>query len=157
MSTDPREVPDESVDAFLTRHFGVQFAQSFGSALVHGIYAADSRILSVGAAFPALCLLEENGGGSVVRGAIKEMLSALGPTSNANTSSPESYELGSVPRLMKGVSVYSFRDGMQTLTDAMVEYLGRQPHVEIVTGDSILALSKDTDRHEYEASLSDIA
>ena len=46
---------DESVDEFLTRHFGIDFAQLFGSALIHGIYAADTRMLSVRATFPVLC------------------------------------------------------------------------------------------------------
>ena len=60
---------DESVDAFFTRHFGPDFARTFGSALVHGIYATDSRVLSVRSAFSMMCELEERGKGSAVRGA----------------------------------------------------------------------------------------
>jgi hypothetical protein len=43
----PADDSDESVDAFFTRRFGATFARTLGSALVHGIYAADSRELSV--------------------------------------------------------------------------------------------------------------
>ncbi|OSD05137.1 Protoporphyrinogen oxidase [Trametes coccinea BRFM310] len=129
---------DESVDAFLTRHFGSEFAQVFGSALIHGIYAADSRQLSIRAAFPAMCRLEENGKGSIVRGAISDMLSLT------DTSEGLTYHVGDVAQLMKGVSVYSFRDGMQTLTDAMTNYLKQQQNVVIVKGDGAAALAKST-------------
>ncbi|KAI0331730.1 Protoporphyrinogen oxidase [Cubamyces sp. BRFM 1775] len=136
---------DESVDAFLTRHFGSEFAQTFGSALVHGIYAADSRRLSVRAAFLAMCRLEEAGGGSVVRGALAEMLSSLKTRKAENANPVEEampYELGAIAQLMKGVSVYSFRDGMQTLTDAMVRHLEHQTNVTIIKGDGASSLAK---------------
>ncbi|KAH9852367.1 Protoporphyrinogen oxidase [Lenzites betulinus] len=138
---------DESVDAFLTRHFGPQFAQTFGSALVHGIYAADSRLLSVRAAFAAMCRLEESGGGSVVRGALNEMFSSFKLRKPVGPPAAESdaYDLGEVLQLMKGVSVYSFRDGMQTLTDAMVKHLRDQENVDLVQGDAAVSLTKPDD------------
>ncbi|TFY70988.1 hypothetical protein EVG20_g2019 [Dentipellis fragilis] len=64
----PEGLQDESVDAFFTRRFGEQFARVMGSALVHGIYGADSRKLSVRAAFPSMWAAEEVGRGSVVWG-----------------------------------------------------------------------------------------
>ncbi|KAI0716989.1 hypothetical protein C8Q76DRAFT_726194 [Earliella scabrosa] len=135
---------DESVDAFLTRHFGPAFAQTFGSALVHGIYAADSRVLSVRAAFPMLCQLEAAGKGSVVRGAVRDMLSAARRKKQdvAEMGRKGEYELGEVVQLMKGVSVYSFRDGMQTLTDAMESRLRENDNVDIVKGDGAAALRR---------------
>ena len=128
---------DESVDAFLSRHFGPNFARTIGSALVHGIYATDSRLLSVRSAFSAMCELEEAGKGSVIRGALYGMLSrkAGGPGVD------EVYELGDVPKLMKGVSVFSFQNGMQTLTDAMAAHLAELPHVSIMKGDGIEPLA----------------
>ena len=136
---------DESVDAFLARHFGPDFARTFGSALVHGIYAADSRRLSVRAAFTALCRLEEMGSGSVVRGALGEMLSSLRRRKDGGAYPVEDavpYDLGTVAQLMKGVSVYSFRDGMQTLTAAMVKYLEQRTNVTIVKGDGASSLAR---------------
>ena len=116
---------DESVDAFFTRHFGSDFARTFGSALVHGIYATDSRVLSVRSAFSMMCELEERGKGSLVRGAISEMLPGSRSRKGGRQGAVEveAYELGDVPQLMKGVSVFSFQDGMQTLTDAMAAWL----------------------------------
>ncbi|CDO71108.1 hypothetical protein BN946_scf184844.g112 [Trametes cinnabarina] len=136
---------DESVDAFLTRHFGTDFAQTFGSALVHGIYATDSRLLSVRATFSAMCRLEENGKGSVVRGALNEMVSSwrIHRKGHENaTASPPVYDLGEVSSLMKGISVYSFRDGMETLTGAMASYLRQRENVTIVQGDGVATLAR---------------
>lgn len=66
------------MDVFLTRHFGTDFAQTFGSALVHGIYAADSRLLSTRAAFEVLYRLERwSGNDSVVRGALAALMSSI--------------------------------------------------------------------------------
>jgi oxygen-dependent protoporphyrinogen oxidase len=133
----PRNIKDESFDAFMTRRFGEPFARTFGSALVHGIYAADSRKLSVRAAFPSLWTAEERGRGSVVRGMLRP--------SAATLSEKRDYDLGGIPRLLKGASVYSFRDGMQTLTDALEHYLSKQANVRIHcnTGVTLLQLKKD--------------
>ena len=46
----------------------------------------------------------------------------------------EAHELGDVPQLMKGISVFSFQDGMQTLTDAISTWPARCSHVDIVQG-----------------------
>ncbi|KAI0367399.1 Protoporphyrinogen oxidase [Pilatotrama ljubarskyi] len=147
---------DESVDGFLTRHFGPDFARTLGSALVHGIYAADSRQLSVRAAFSAMCRLEESGSGSVVRGALSEMLSSIRKrkSKSSATECTETYDLGEVDQLMKGVSVYSFRDGMQTLTDAIVRWLKQQEHVELVQGDSAVSLNKTVDGQGFQVTTS---
>ncbi|KAE9396700.1 Protoporphyrinogen oxidase [Gymnopus androsaceus JB14] len=101
----PFGITDESVDSFMSRRFGPFFARMFGSALVHGIYAADSRQLSVRAAFPSLWAMEDRGWGSVVRG-------ALIPSAALSRGD---YNVGDLPEIMKGVSVYSFSDGMETL------------------------------------------
>lgn len=108
---------------------------------MHGIYASDARILSVRAAFAVLCRLEERGNGSVVRGAIKGMLSSLGGKQVSGSETTQ-YDVGDVAQIMKGVSVYSFRDGMQTLTDAMLHHLEEHGNVNIVQGDGVTALQK---------------
>ncbi|KAI0758413.1 Protoporphyrinogen oxidase [Trametes elegans] len=131
---------DESVDAFLTRHFGSDFARTFGSALIHGIYAADSRCW-------------ESGNGSLGRGALKEILSLARRRKTQGSASIEetSYELGHVPELVKGVSVYSFEDGIQTLTDAILRYLERQENVDIVRGDGAARLVKNP-RNDFQVT-----
>lgn len=128
-------VEDESVDAFFARRFGQEFSRIFASALVHGIYATDSRKLSLRAAYPMLWNAEAYGGGSVVWGALK-------PKPKRPTEDPSSYELGSsLPERMKGVAVYSFRDGISALPGALVKALKSQHNVEIRTGDPIRSLN----------------
>ncbi|KDQ58487.1 hypothetical protein JAAARDRAFT_193052 [Jaapia argillacea MUCL 33604] len=117
---------DESVHSFLSRRFGETFARRYGSALVHGIYAADSRILSVRAAFPTLWDAESRGFGSVGRGVL------FGAFGVGKSSGEERYELGSIEEKMKGVSVYSFRDGMETLVQALVRDLEGMKNVRLV-------------------------
>ena len=117
------------MDSFLTRRFGETFARVFGSALVHGIYATDSRKLSVRAAFPSMWDAEERGRGSLVRG-----LLVPGREPKAEE---EKYELGRTLEMMDGVSVYSFRDGMETLTKALEERLRSAANVSILVGTRI--------------------
>ncbi|KAI0641321.1 Protoporphyrinogen oxidase [Trametes meyenii] len=144
---------DESLDAFMTRHFGDDFARTFGSALIHGIYATDSRLLSVRAAFPVLPRLEESGKGSIVRGALNEMLLAFRDRKAQRRIAEEqvsAYQLGSLAQRMKGVSVYSFRDGMQTLTDALARYLENQGNVDIITGDGVSSLTRASEGNVFQ-------
>src|SRR6185437_4646091 len=93
-SNRPAGIDDESVDSFLSRRFGPKFARIFGSALVHGIYAADSRLLSVRAAFPSIWDAHIRGGGSVARSMLNRS-AAIGPTK-------ETYSLGGTLDFMKG-------------------------------------------------------
>ncbi|KAI0667290.1 Protoporphyrinogen oxidase [Trametes maxima] len=144
---------DESLDAFMTRHFGSAFARMFGSALIHGIYATDSRLLSVRAAFPALPRLEELGNGSVVRGALREMLLAFRHRKAQRRIADReasAYQLGPIAQRMTGVSVYSFRNGMQTLTDAMAQYLENQGNVDIIVGDGVSSLTRGSEGSVFQ-------
>ncbi|KAJ2922060.1 hypothetical protein H1R20_g15034, partial [Candolleomyces eurysporus] len=129
----PQGSTDESVDAFLRRRFGADFAQIFGSALIHGIYAADSRQISVRSAFAAMWDAEERGWGSLIRG-------SLFPSKK---QTQDAYETGTVPHLMSGASVFSFRDGLQTLTTSLEEYLKRQSRVEILRGSTVSSVAEN--------------
>lgn len=120
----PEGIEDESVDSFLTRRFGEWFAETFGSAMVHGIYAGDSRKLSVRAAFPSLWEAEMNSGGSLVRGMLNQKKAA-----NAG----KGYDLGDIEKEMKGVSVYSFKEGTSTITNALVNRLRENPNISLDT------------------------
>ena len=119
---------DESVDSILSRRFGETFARIFGSALVHGIYATDSRNLSVRAAFPILWEAEERGWGSVVRGLLLP---------SKRKSDHDTYVLGKTLELMHQASVYSFKDGMQSLTNALETRLLATKNVDIIRDTTI--------------------
>ncbi|KAF8810047.1 protoporphyrinogen oxidase [Phlegmacium glaucopus] len=123
LSNRPTGARDESVDSFLSRRFGETFARIFGSALVHGIYATDSRNLSVRTAFPILWEAEERGWGSVVRGFLLP---------GKRKSDEDAYDLGKTLELMHNVSVYSFKNGMQSLTNALETRLLATTNVDII-------------------------
>ncbi|KIY53294.1 Protoporphyrinogen oxidase [Fistulina hepatica ATCC 64428] len=112
---------DESLDHFLTRRFGDHFARLLGSALVHGIYAADARKLSVRAAFPRLWELEEYGMGSVIRGYL----------THSSSPSNSTYDIGSEQESMRDAAVFSFKDGMATLPAALEARLTKTQNVRI--------------------------
>ncbi|TFK73333.1 Protoporphyrinogen oxidase [Pluteus cervinus] len=146
----PQGITDESFDSFMTRRFGSEFARVFGSALVHGIYATDSRQLSVRAAFPVLWEAEDRGNGSLLRGLLRPKKSSSSPPLQ------DAYKVGTVQDSMKGVSVYSFKNGISTLTSALEQSLSSTPNVVIHRGTSVASLTKSsTSDQTFRVSLSD--
>ncbi|KIK98900.1 hypothetical protein PAXRUDRAFT_133176 [Paxillus rubicundulus Ve08.2h10] len=140
----PPGAEDESVDEFLSRRFGNEFARVFGSALVHGIYAADSRKLSLRSAFPSLWNTEDRGRGSIVAGLLRA------PSSVGDLS----YDLGELQDKMRDVSVYSFKDGIGTLVNALVKYLREQPNVHMCGGVRIMGLRLNPRNKRLEVTTS---
>ena len=138
----PEGVEDESFNSFLTRRFGAKVARLLGSSLVHGIYAADSRVLSVRAAFPAIWDAEEIGGGSVVKGMLK-----------SKAKSMDGYDIGSVDEVMRNASVYSFRDGMETLSRTLLQRLKDTPNVSLRVGVDVAQLSPNTESQNIHVRL----
>ncbi|KZO95463.1 Protoporphyrinogen oxidase [Calocera viscosa TUFC12733] len=131
----PQGLEDESVDGFFTRRFGAEFARRFASALVHGVYAADARELSVRAAFPSLWAAEERGRGSVLLG-----LRAAGREPAEDVSG---YDVGDVGEAVEGVSVFSFREGVEAIPRAMEGYLEKQGNVRILKRAAVLSVYAD--------------
>lgn len=68
---------DESVYSFFSRRFSVAMTENLVDAMISGIYAGDTRQLSVRSVFPDLWRLEREHG-SVLRGAVAKQLSMLG-------------------------------------------------------------------------------
>ncbi|KDR79937.1 hypothetical protein GALMADRAFT_208198 [Galerina marginata CBS 339.88] len=123
---------DETVDSLFSRRFGETFARTFGSALVHGIYATDSRSLSIRAAFPSVWEAEERGRGSIVRGFLMPF---------KKKKSEDRYDIGNVLEMMRDVSVYSFRDGMETLTKALEDSLLSSTNVIVLKNTRVSSLN----------------
>lgn len=130
----PKGVTDESVHDFLSRRFGEEFARVFGSSIVHGIYAADSRVLSAQTAFPTFYSAEDRGNGSVLKGFLRP------PKKEKKT-----YELGEVKELVNNASVYSFRDGIESLTYALARNLASRPNVDIHLNSPVQSITPETD------------
>jgi protoporphyrinogen/coproporphyrinogen III oxidase len=122
---------DESVDSFLTRRFGPKVARLFGSSLVHGVYAADSRLLSVRASFPSIWDAAERGKGSVVTGIVRK---------KPSNQREEVFEMGDVAEIMKNTSVFSFQDGIAALPMELSKRLGSMPSVQVRLSSRVTAL-----------------
>ena len=115
------EIADESVDSFFRRRFGARIADNLASAMVHGIYAADSRRLSMRSAFPSLWDAEEDKG-SVL----------LGSMFGKGKSEVEKRDWEELDRLglrkeAESWSIYGLRCGTGTLTNALhAGFMGKQ-------------------------------
>lgn len=104
--------PDESVAHFVERRLSREFLDYAVEPLVGGIYAGDPREISLAAAFPRLRNLEQTYGG-LIRGAI----------AGARERRRKAREGGGVSRHI--AQSFSFRGGMQTLTDTLALRVGR--------------------------------
>lgn len=98
---------EESVADFVRRRLGSEFLDYAINPFVAGVYAGDPAMLSVQAAFPRLFELEQKYGG-LIRGQL------FGARERARN-----------PDQSKQAVMLSFRDGMQTLTDAIARRLAR--------------------------------
>ena len=93
---------DESIADFARRRFGAEILEYAVDPFVAGVYAGDPERISMAAAFPRIHALEQKYG-SVIRGQIQ---AARERRRNAHHAAGP-------------VGSFSFRDGMQTLTDAL--------------------------------------
>ncbi len=107
----PRARHEESVAEFVSRRLGREFLDYAIDPFVAGVYAGNPRRLSVQAAFPKLYELEQRYG-SLIKGAL------LG--ARARRKRPD--------RARPAARLFSFRDGMATLPDALVAALGDAVH-----------------------------
>ncbi|KAH9006090.1 hypothetical protein EDB86DRAFT_680899 [Lactarius hatsudake] len=135
---------DESVDAFFARRFGDAFAHTLGSALVHGIYAADSRRLSVRAAFPTLRASERRGNGSVLWGELGPP-AWFGRAAGAADEEDGGWETDGDREWdarIAAAAVLSFREGMETLVRALVTALRGFPNVTLRSDTAVRAIDE---------------
>ncbi|KAI9465337.1 hypothetical protein BJY52DRAFT_1209733 [Lactarius psammicola] len=145
---------DESVDAFFARRFGDTFARTLGSALVHGIYAADSRRLSVRAVFPMLRASEHRGNGSVIWGELgpPAWFGAAAPMGATDDDGEEEGEWDTGASTdpewdarIAAAAVLSFREGMETLVRALVKALRGFRNVTLRNGTTVHGISERDD------------
>ena len=115
---------DESVAAFARRRAGKVVAAVLADSVVTGIHAGDPELLSIAAAFPRLLQFEREYG-SVMRG-----VSAAGRKRRA-----EAAARGETPQPQR---LWSFREGLQVLIDALRDRLGDA----VRTGVEVLRLER---------------
>jgi oxygen-dependent protoporphyrinogen oxidase len=114
---------DESIADFARRRLGAEILEYAVDPFVAGVYAGDPERISMAAAFPRIHALEQKYG-SVIRGQIQAARERRRTAHHAATSG------GS----------FSFRNGVQTLTDALARTVGR-----IAFGTEVVRLERRLD------------
>lgn len=109
-----KTVGDESLASFVTRRLGRECLEKIAEPLVAGIHTSNPDNMSVLATFPRFVQMEQKSG-SLIRG----MLAAMKSRPHATLSGPPSK-----PGSVKMTYFMSFRNGMQTLSDACAEVIG---------------------------------
>lgn len=146
-----RLMQDESVHSFLTRRFGgrTHLADNIVSAAVHGIWAGDTRSLSIRSLMPSLWEREQSHG-RLVFGRRRRALSVKEMTEEEikieHSRSVDAFNAtvdrtllearlgdGRLAQLAK-TSIYSFPEGLGEITDALVRQLSALPNVTLTTG-----------------------
>ncbi|CBQ68909.1 conserved hypothetical protein [Sporisorium reilianum SRZ2] len=146
-------IEDESVDSFVSRRFGKPLAENLLSAVIHGIYAGDTRKLSVRAVLPFLWDAERTHG-SVLRSmlpakrnkrhrALPEPEAAVKAAKEERLKQVEAQLGNEVVDSFKAISVYSFPEGVQELTQALESRLAEIENVRVSKGDAVQSIVVD--------------
>ncbi|KAJ2733867.1 oxygen-dependent protoporphyrinogen oxidase [Coemansia sp. BCRC 34962] len=152
-STHDSSQTDESIHSFVERRFGAAVDDNLASAVMRGIYAADTRDLSARALLFPFWLADRTGSTGVLRGLAR--VAKLSRARNAVHAQRDLAERHSHaerrrrnPEFWEKVdaaSMYSFEDGMQTLADALTTALRACPNVRVLTGEPAVALRAKED------------
>lgn len=116
---------EETVAAFVRRRLGAELLDYAVEPFVAGVYAGDPEELAVQAAFPRLHALERDYGG-LIRGLV------LGARERRRSAEKAKNAAGS----------FSFRGGMQTLTDALVRGLGEAGRSSVRCAARVVAIER---------------
>jgi protoporphyrinogen/coproporphyrinogen III oxidase len=99
--------------------------------------------LSVRAAFPTLWEAEERGKGSVIRGFFRR---------NKEEEDGDCLPLGDLVSRMGDVSVYTFQDGIETITNALRLYLKTRANVCLLAGVGVESIRMNVDGKIFEVN-----
>ena len=124
-----RKVPagrelDETIENFFTRRLGSHFTRSFIDPLITGIYAGDIATLSMKSCLPTLFEWEREAG-SLIKGAF--------------CSKKKRESVSPFVREVQKAGLFSFKNGMETLTDKLVDCLDG----DILLGKAVTKITGD--------------
>lgn len=167
---------DESIESFLTRRFGgrASLVKEIVSAGVHGIWAGDTRTLSVRSLMPGLWDRERTHGRLFLARKKKTQVSAAHmPALEKKVErarSQAAFEERVESTVMQasigqkklaqlaGTSIYSFPNGLGEIVDSLVSDLRAQPNVHLALGTGCSSLSPPgTSGGQFEGEESGVA
>jgi oxygen-dependent protoporphyrinogen oxidase len=110
-----RNTDDESLASFVTRRLGRECLEKIAEPLVAGIHTSNPDNMSVLATFPRFLQMEQKSG-SLIRG----MIAAMKSRTHASHNAPP-------PKIGASKLTFSmsFKNGMQTLSQACADYIGK--------------------------------
>jgi oxygen-dependent protoporphyrinogen oxidase len=141
------ELEDESVGSLLKRRFGTaDIGHNIVSAVFHGIYAGDIYQLSAKSLLPKLWYMDGKYG-SLLGGTVGDIVQhrLLLPARDVSLlvdSAGRSKSLGKSKDLRSG-DVYTFENGISSLSERLETLLARNPKVQIKTKHEIKKLQYD--------------
>ncbi len=111
-----RSLEDESLASFVTRRLGRECLEKIAEPLVAGIHTSNPDNMSVLATFPRFVHMEQKSG-SLIRGMIASMKNRAYATHNGPPPKAGATKL---------TFLTSFKSGMQALSQACAEYIGKE-------------------------------
>ena len=150
------EVDDESVASFLERRLGTPIVgNNIVSAVLHGVYAGDIHQLSARSLMAKFWYCEAVHG-SLTRATLEELKtrSMVMPSKDLMLEQ-ELYPRISQPmkNAIVGASVYTFKQGIETLSKALEDSLRANRNVELKTGQKVKGLWLDPESGTISVSL----
>lgn len=118
---------DESVYEFAARRIGAEAAEVLVDAMVSGVFAGDTRSLSLASAFPKMAAMEAEHG-SLVRAMMARMRARRAAKRRAKELAAQGEEVAELTRpggpAGPGGTLTSFEGGLERLIDALAAALG---------------------------------
>jgi oxygen-dependent protoporphyrinogen oxidase len=152
----PANLEDESVASFLERRLGnPHVGNNIVSAVLHGIYAGDIYQLSAKSLLPNLWQAEREHN-SITEGLIlklkkKTPLYSERDTDLLNEITPKINR--TFLHRIKESSVYTFREGIGQLSEALENSLKANPNVEFKIGDEVTSVEYDAENDRIKVCL----
>ncbi|KAK9765718.1 oxygen-dependent protoporphyrinogen oxidase [Basidiobolus ranarum] len=124
-----RDEEDESIHDFIARRVSPEFAEDIVGAVVHGIYAGSAKKLSLKAVMPFLFEAERKYGSIILGGLLNQKTDPRVQEFQLKLQKEAPY----IWEKIQNASVFSFKEGIQAISDGIVENLKRYPNVTLKT------------------------
>ncbi|WFD33753.1 hypothetical protein MCUN1_000570 [Malassezia cuniculi] len=136
---------DESVHDFMARRLGPAAATNLASAMMHGIYAGDSRELSVKSVLPSLVELEQKFG-ALGRVFWPKWINSRYTHREEKKDTRKVNLDDSIIKMAKQTSIYSFPNGLGEMVSAIEAELIASPNVSIWKGTPCKRISYENNK-----------
>ncbi|OQN99839.1 hypothetical protein B0A48_14609 [Cryoendolithus antarcticus] len=137
------KITDESIASFFSRRLSREMVDRILSGVIHGIYAGDVEQLSAKSLFPKL-YRDEVTQTSIIKGMLMSATEGLEMPKREGDFLAEMKAFAWDPLLkatLKDTSVFTFRDGMGMLSDALARKLWASENVEFKTSTPVKSLA----------------